>query len=428
MSDNDLTKVVRELGEAFEAFKAKHSEEVAELKKKGSVDVLTAEGLDRINARMGELEAAKSRLEKLELLHARMSAGGAGKAAQFSPEQVRHAEAFEAWLRSPDNGERSQNLVRAGMEAKAISSSTSSGGHAIPEVIGARIQETLQLMSPMRQLVNVITVGTSDYKELVDVNGETGGWVGETSTRSATGTGALEQVAPTMGEVYAHPSIYEHILDDAFFDVQAWLVRKVTEELMRLEGIAFISGNGTNKPTGFLAGTPEAVGDFDSPARTFGELQYVPTGVAGGFVPTVAGSPYTSPGDVFLDTIHAMRPRWRAGAVWVMNTSTKGAIRKFKDTEGNYLLRPGLEAGEGSELFGYSIVEMDHMPDQGANAFPIAFGNFAEGYLAVERTSLRITVDDNITTPGSIKFYVRKRVGGIIRQDQAIKVIKQAAS
>jgi HK97 family phage major capsid protein len=87
-----------------------------------------------------------------------------------------------------------------------------------------------------------------------------------------------------------------------------------------------------------------------------------------------------------------------------------------------------IEGAETNEIFGYRIVEMDHMPDIAANAFPVAFGNFREGYLAVERTSLRITIDDNITTPGTVKFYVRKRVGGIVRQDQAIKVIKAAAS
>lgn len=422
---DDLHSTIRELGSAFEAFKAKHSEELAELKKKGSVDVLTTEALQKIEARMSELEAQKAKIEKLEALAARAAVAGRDRKENSTPEQLKHAEAFEAWLRSPHDSERQQDLLKAGLEAKAISSSTASAGHAIPEVIGRRIQETLQLMSPMRQVVDVIQVGTSDYKELVDVNGETGGWVGETTTRTATAEPALEQVAPTMGEVYAHPAIYEHILDDAFFDVEAWLVRKVTDELARLEGIAFISGNGSNKPTGFLNGTPVAIGDFDSPARDFGDLQYIPTGVSGGFEAIGSG---VSPGDVFIDTIHALRPRWRQGAVWLMNTTTKGTVRKFKDSEGNYLLRPGLEMGEGSQLLGYNVVEMDHMPDEGAAAFPIAFGNFREGYLAVERTSLRITVDDNITTPGTIKWYVRRRVGGILRQDQAIKLIKQATS
>jgi len=422
---DDLRQTIEELGSAFEAFKAKHSEEIAQLEKRGSVDVITAEERARIEERLDELEATKAKIEKLEAIASRAASGVKG---EFSPAQLKHAEAFEAWLRNPADDQRAVELQRAALEAKAMSSSTSSAGHAIPEVIGRRIYETLQQESPMRQVLDVVQVGTSDYKELVDVNGETSGWVGETTTRSGTDEPSLQQVTPTLGELYAYPQIYEHILDDAFFDLPGWLVRKVSGEFARREGEAFISGNGTNKPTGFLNGSKVTTGDFESPARAFGALQYLPTGVSGGFLPTTAGSPYTSPGDVFLDTIHALRPRWRMGASWLMNTATKGTVRKFKDSDGNYLLRPGLEVGEGSQLLGYPVVEMDHMPDEGANAFPIAFGNFREGYLAVERTAIRITIDDNITSPGSVKWYVRRRIGGILRQDQAIKLIRQATS
>ena len=131
---------------------------------------------------------------------------------------------------------------------------------------------------------------------------------------------------------------------------------------------------------------------------------------------------------MFFDTVHALRPRWRQGAVWLMNTSTKGVIRKLKDSEGNYMLRMGLEVGEGNQLLGYNIEEMDHMPDIGANAFPVAFGNFDEAYMAVERIGLRITIDDNISSPGQVKFYVRRRVGGKLRNDQPLKLIKCATS
>lgn len=422
----DLKKTIEGIGTAFEEFKKANDTRIAEIEKKGSATPETEAKLAKIEKDLDRLDDLKKQIEAVEA--AAMRPNGGSKGDDFSPAQKKHLEAFEAWVRKPGDGEKAAQLSQAALEAKAVSSSTSSAGHAIPEIIGARIQETLQLESPMRSVIDVVTVGSSDYKELVDVNGEDYGWVGETTTRAATNTPALEQVAPTMGEIYAYPQVYEHILDDSFFDVGAWLTRKISRAFARGEGEAFISGNGTNKPTGFLNGTPAATGDFDSPARAFGTLEYIPTGAAGAFPPDMLGSPAGNPGDVFIDTIHALRPMWRQGAIWLMNTTTKGLVRKFKDVDGNYLLRPGLEAGEGDQLFGYRIVEMDHMPDVGSNTFPVAFGNFREAYLAVERTSLRITIDDNITTPGSVKFYVRKRVGGKLRQDQALKVIKAAAS
>lgn len=427
MSD-DIKSVIDGLGKAFDEFKSTHAAEIAEIKRNGVADPVTADKLGKIEATLSSLEDIKKRLDDVETKANRPQLR-TPDGSYVSPQQKAHADAFTSWMRNPNDQDRKTALMRAELEAKAVSSSTSTGaGHAIPEVIGRRIYEVLQQESPMRRVLTVQTVGTSDYKELVDVNGETSGWVGETTSRSATDTPVLQQVAPTMGELYAYPSIYEHILDDAFFDVQGWLLRKVAGDFAREEGEAFISGNGTNKPTGFLNPTPAATSDFASPARTFGIPEYIPTGNASGLGTLSTTSPEFYPGDVFFDTIHALRPRWRMGAVWLMNTTTKGVIRKLKDSEGNYLLRMGLEIGEGNQLLGYRIEEMDHMPDIGSNAFPIAFGRWDEAYMAVERTGLRITVDDNITAPGQIKFYVRRRCGGKLRNDQALKLIKCATS
>lgn len=422
----DITKLVTEMKTLTETHQKTNEERLKELEAKGVADPLTVEKQQKIEARLAEVDQLKSMIDRITIQMARPSAQS--DAPKYSEAQKKHAEAFEAWMRNPGDEQKAQDVRVAAIETKDVTSLTTSAGHAIPEIIGARIQETLQLMSPMRSLLNVITVGSSDYKELVDVNGEDGGWVGETSSRPATSTPSLEQAVPTFGEVYAYPKIYEHILDDAFFDVRSWLVRKIGITFARLEGIAWISGNGTNKPTGFLNGTPVVTGDFDSPARAFQALQYLPTGVAANFQNDLLTSPAGDPFGVFVEAIHAMRPMWRQGANFVMNTTTKGVLRRFRNADGDYLLRGGIEAGEGGQILGYNIVEMDHMPDIAANAFPVAFGNFPEAYLACERTAMRLTIDDNITAPGSIKFYARKRVGGITRQDQAIKLIKCAVS
>jgi len=87
-----------------------------------------------------------------------------------------------------------------------------------------------------------------------------------------------------------------------------------------------------------------------------------------------------------------------------------------------------MTAGQPSQILGFNAVEGEDMPDIGAGAFPVAFGDFKEGYLIVDLVGLRMTVDDNITTPGQVKFYLRKRVGGKLLNDDAIKVIKVSAT
>jgi HK97 family phage major capsid protein len=104
------------------------------------------------------------------------------------------------------------------------------------------------------------------------------------------------------------------------------------------------------------------------------------------------------------------------------------AVRKLKDGQNNYLWAPQFVAGQPETLLGYPVVIGEQMDAVSANTHPIAFGNFARGYLLVDRAGLRITVDANITTPGRIKYFIRRREGGHVLNNDAIKWIKAAVS
>lgn len=131
--------------------------------------------------------------------------------------------------------------------------------------------------------------------------------------------------------------------------------------------------------------------------------------------------------DSFIDIVHSLRAQYRGNARWMCNKLTLGSLRKYKTTDGQYLWQQSLQAGVPSTFLGYEVVEAEDMPNVGANAFPLAFGDFREGYLIVDLAGMRITRDE-ITTPGYVKFYVRKRVGGRVKNSQAIKLLKIATS
>ena len=78
-------------------------------------------------------------------------------------------------------------------------------------------------------------------------------------------------------------------------------------------------------------------------------------------------------------------------------------------------------------LMGFPLVEAEDMPDIGANATPVAFGDFTRGYLVVDRTGVRVLRDPYSLKP-YVLFYTTKRVGGGIQNFDAIKVMKFAAS
>lgn len=171
--------------------------------------------------------------------------------------------------------------LEMGLERKSFDGTTGpAGGYAIPQEIDAVIDRTLNDISPIRRIANVVKVGSAGYRKLVTTGGTPSGWVAETATRPETDTPDFAEIAPPMGELYANPAASQAMLDDAAFDVEAWLASEIAAEFAQAEGAAFVSGSGVDRPSGFLNATITAEADD---VRAFGSLQYIATGTDGGF-------------------------------------------------------------------------------------------------------------------------------------------------
>ena len=428
-SIKSVADALDKIGAAFDEYKKTNDARIEAVKSGASTEAMDAK-LAKIDAHIDGLNEVKTKLEKMETKLARPGALDGGAQDGESKEAVEYRHAFLDWMRAPGDHERQQKAASAAkqLEAKSrldgretraaqtVTSTGSAGGFALPEIIERQIARLSVEISPIRQISTVRLVGTTDYKELFDVNGAGFEWVGETDARNQTNTPNLAEVAPTFGMASAKPQASEESLDDLFFNVEDWLISSAAEAIAKGEGAAFVSGDGTKKPTGFLAG-PAPLATADD-ARAFGTLQYIASGQAAA-LPTSA--------DIFYDLIYALRARYRNSAQWVTSKLVLAALRKYKDTSGQYLWQPALTAGQPATFMGYGITEAEDMPAIGAGAFPLAFGDFREGYLIADRVGMRITRDE-ITSPGFVKFYVRKRVGGKLRNTQAIKLLKVAAA
>ncbi|UVO52964.1 phage major capsid protein [Sphingomonas sp. SUN039] len=305
-----------------------------------------------------------------------------------------------------------------GVELKSFSGATNpDGGFAVPREIDSVIDATLKTISPIRRIANVVSVGSAGYRKLVTQNGVASGWAAETATRPETATPTFNEIVPPMGDLYANPAASQFMLDDAAFDVEAWLADEIATEFARAEGAAFVGGSGTNRPKGFT--TVPTANTVDG-VRAFGTLQYVASGAAGAFAAS-------NPQDRLIDLVQALRPPYRQGATWVMNSKTLASVRKFKDSTGAFLWQPSLISGNADMLLGYPVVEAEDMPDIAADSLSIAFGNFKAGYLIVERAETSILRDPYSNKP-YVYFYATKRVGGTVSNSEAIKVMKFAAS
>ena len=413
----DVAKVLDEINVAFNEYKKTNDAKIEAIKSGISTSDLDAK-LAKIDSAMDALNEQKSALEKLETKLSRPGAFESGKREDGeSQEQAEYRHAFVQWVRNPEDPERRMAVHQKSkaLEQRAVQTVTSTGsagGFALPEIIERQIARLSLDISPIRQISTVRTVGSPDYKELFDIGGAAFEWVGEAGTRSQTNTPDLAEVAPTFGMASARPRASEESLDDLFFNVEDWLISSAAEAIAKGESLAFVSGNGTNRPTGFLAG-PTPVTTVDG-TRAFGTLQYTASGQASA-LPTSA--------DTFFDLVYALRARYRANATWVTSKLVLSALRKYKDTTNQYLWQPALTAGQPATFMGFPIVEAEDMPAVGANAFPLAFGDFREGYLIADRVGMRITRDE-ITVPGFVQFYIRRRVGGRIRNSEAIKLLR----
>ncbi|OLP46871.1 phage major capsid protein [Rhizobium oryziradicis] len=397
-----MTAAFDEFMEAFSEFKQANDQRLGEIEQKLTSDVITRDKVERINKAMDEQARVIDQLA-LKKLRPALGRGGA-----VSLETAERKAAFDAYIR------RGDETALRDLEAKAMATS-SDGGYLVPDETDSEIGRRLASISPIRGLATVRQVSGAVLKKPFAPAGMASGWVADTAARPQTDTPQLTELSfPTM-ELYAMPAATQSLLDDAAVDVEAWIAGEVDIAFAEQEGTAFVLGDGTNKPKGFLAYNTVA-----DNAWAWGSLGYKASGAAGAFASS-------GPSDVLLDTVYALKAAHRQNGTFVMNRKTQGEIRKFKDADGNYLWLPPAGPGQQASLMGFPIAEAEDMPDIAANAFSIAFGDFKAGYLVVDRTGVRVLRDPYSAKP-YVLFYTTKRVGGGVQNFEAIKLIKFAAN
>lgn len=399
-------QILNELTKTFEDFKAEQNEKLAELKK-GQDDVVKTEKVDRIN---GEITKLQNALDEVNKAQAAMKIGGAGN--DVNPAAAAHATAFDRFFRK---GDAAANIRELEVNAKLTTQSDPDGGYLVPEQTEAGIDRVLGTVSTMRSLARVINISGDTYKKLVNMGGAGAGWVGEEQARPETASPTLREIAINAKEIYANPAATQTLLDDARVDIAAWLADEVSIEFAEQEGEAFITGDGVLKPRGLLSYTNVANASY-----AWGGLGFVVTGKAADFADT---STTVSKADALVDLYYSLKAPYRNGASFLMSDPTMASVRKFKDADGNFLWAPPTAAAEVATVLGKPVCTDDNMPAVGANAFPVAFGDFRRGYTIVDRFGIRVLRDPYTNKP-FVHFYTTKRVGGGVTNFEAIKLLK----
>lgn len=403
MHDYDMQTTLDDLAQTFEYFKATHEERLTSLEKKNNCDPLVQQKLDHLE---NHLDQAEKKLKQIEIRAQRPEFEAS--AEPFCG----HTYAFMDYIR------KGLDSSLRDYEQKSLATTPDhDGGYLVPTGVHNHLYSTLQTTSTLRGLANIREISSSALEMLIDKDGADAGWVAETTQRKETRTPELAKIRIPVHEMYARPRATQKLLDDVSLNVEDWLAQKIAQKMAAMENMAFILGDGDNKPRGLL--TYETV---NKAHWEWGTLEETKTGVDGNFADGKRA-------DALLDLFHSLKPPYLPGSSWLMSRVTQGFLRTLKDPGNHqYLWQPPLAGLLTPTLLGYPLIVCDDMP----NLVPkvasksIVFGNFKEGYQIVDRSGIRILRDPYSSKP-YVEFYTTRRVGGDVLNFEALKILNFAA-
>lgn len=427
---SEKTVEVKDVMEAFEAFKTTNDERLKQVEKRGASDPVTEAKLLKIEATMSgledqnqkitqaelaaknakaDLEALRDRLDRVEAKSGRPGASADETKSARQQKEDAYKSAFDTWARKGE-GDMSADERKAVAEFKTLyaGNDTLGGYYLAPPTLEADIVKNVVLVSPVRSIARVTSIGVQSLKVPKRTGTFAATRVGELGTRAETTgytTGMLEINAP---EMFAEVHISTQMLEDQFFDIESEMSLEFTEQFGVKEGAEFVNGTGTgNQAEGYMTNGTVASGVSGSAAAIADA-----NGQADGLINLF----YTN-----LKTAYARN------AVWVLNRQTLGSVRRLKDAQKQYIWQPGAGAGVGlpNTILGAPYVEMPDMPNEGANTYPIAVGDFYRGYRIVDRVGMSVLRDPyTLSSTGQVLIRARKRVGGAVVLPEAIVKLK----
>ena len=370
-----------------------------------------------------EQEAHKKSIDELTAAMARPTGGESKAKTEEVKDELKGA--FDTFLRSGGGSERSDfadYLEKSGDkvsaeaksraifgESKALSvNSNANGGFLTMPDFGGVINTRLFESSPMRQLASSMQIN-SDTLELVLDNDEAAcRWTNETTAPTDTATPQVDKRVIAVHEMEALPKVTQKMLDDGIVDIEGWLAGKVAESFARKEATAFVNGTGAGQPVGFLAKTTTSAA-YDS-----ANIQAVASATSNAIA-------Y----DDLVNIQNSLKEPYQGNATWLMKRATHGELMKLKDGESRPIFNLMYNENSGLEktIFDRPVRFADDMPAKAADALAIAYGDFRQGYMIVDRIGIRVLRDPYTNKP-YVVFYTTKRVGGDVINTEALKALK----
>jgi len=405
--ENEVKTAVEAMAGAFEEFKKVNDTRLAEIEAKGTADPMTEQKLAKIEADLDKFENINQAITQQQ----KHAEGFEAKLNDIETMLKRPANAMEAKevdlsLKAWDSFMRKGQENMAPEEVKALTVGTAAtAGNLAPAEYVNELIKVISEISPVRSVARVRQTSNKEIEVPSKTATFAAAWTAEGGSRTeTTGYTTSLNTIPTH-ELYALVDISGALLEDSVFDLEAEMNTEFAEQFAKAEGAAFLTGNGTNKPTGILDGSTVAS--------------------------TTAAAAAAIATDDLMDLVHGLQSEYARNAAFMLNRTTLGEIRKLKDTAGQYIFQTGFSGQSGlpNTILGHAYVEAVDMADIAASAKPVVFGDYRRGYMIVDRVALSVLRDPySQASTGNVRYIARRRVGGEVVLAEAMRALTMAAS
>ena len=273
----------------------------------------------------------------------------------------------------------------------------SEGGYLVPDEYERTLVQGLEEENVLRSLCTVIQTSSGDRKIPLVASHGTASWVDEEGTIPDSDD-TFGQITIGAHKVATMIKVSDELLQDSVFNIESYIAAEFARRIGAAEEEAFITGNGTGKPTGLLHATNGA-----------------------GIGVTTNGNTPTA--DEIFDLIHSIKSVYRKKAVFLLNDSTLKALRKLKDGQGQYLWQPGLKEGQPDTLLNYRLVTSPFMPEIDSGNKVILFGDFKSYWIADRQGRSFQRLNELYAATGQVGFRATQRVDGRLVLAEAMKCL-----
>lgn len=269
-----------------------------------------------------------------------------------------------------------------------------SGGYLVPDEYDERLIEKLDAENVMRSLGTVIQT-SGERKINVAASKPAASWI-EEGGELVFSDPQFSQIILDAYKLSVAVKVSEELLADNAYDLEGWLINSFSRALANSEEEAMVIGDGVSKPTGIL---------------TIGEV-----GI------TTAGNKIEA--DEIIDLIYKLKRPYRTNAVFLTADSTLAAIRKMKDSTGQYLWQPALTAGEPDRLLGYPVYTSAFVPTVAAGQPVLAFGDMSYYNIGDRGVRSFAALHELYAGVGQVAFVCKERVDGKLVLPEAVQIMK----